>query len=248
MEILRYQDLHNGGFAGLEERRFVTDSRVFGRYRERDAVEGLGNFVYLADANFLPNGETGLHPHREIDVISVMVEGRIDHAGSLENGESIEAGMVQIQRAGGDGFTHNEINPDDAENQMIQLWIKPDVSGQSADYQVHEVLPGERKHVYGGQKGETERLDNATSVDVAILSAGQRIAHQGEFMAYVCRGSGTANGETIDSRCLLRGEDLEFIADSETQIILIYGTDAGLNGTSPRCAMRRQFVFFCGRE
>ena len=74
---------------------------------------GLGNFVYLADAKFIPNGETHLHPHKEIDVISVIVKGRISHEGTLEQGKTLEKNHVQVQRAGGQGFTHNEVNPDD---------------------------------------------------------------------------------------------------------------------------------------
>ena len=116
MDILNYDDLPKAGFAGLIERQFVTDSRVFGARKKPQAFEGLGNFVYLADANFIPHGQTNMHPHLEIDVISVMAKGSIAHEGSLENGENIHEGMVQVQRAGGEGFEHNEINPDSEPN------------------------------------------------------------------------------------------------------------------------------------
>ena len=46
MQILQYSDLPHGGFAGLEERRFVTDSRVFGDRKAQGAVDGIGQFVY----------------------------------------------------------------------------------------------------------------------------------------------------------------------------------------------------------
>ena len=86
MKILHRDDLILGGFAGLREHRLVTDSRVFGDHKRSEAWDGIGNFVYLADARFLPKGETRFHNHKEIDVISVMVEGRIMHKGSLEHG------------------------------------------------------------------------------------------------------------------------------------------------------------------
>ena len=54
MDILKYDDLHQGGFAGLLERRFVTDSRLFGERKKAGVADGIGNFVYLADANFNP--------------------------------------------------------------------------------------------------------------------------------------------------------------------------------------------------
>ena len=141
MDVLTFDDLPQGGFAGLIERRFVTDGRVFGRSKSPGAVDGIGGFVYLADANFMPKGETGLHPHRKIDVISVMVDGRISHAGSMQHGQNLDAGTVQVQRAGGEGFSHNEINPDDSENQMIQIWVLPDgLDGLRAAHQrYHQV-------------------------------------------------------------------------------------------------------------
>ncbi len=165
MEILRYNDLPQGGFAGLLERQFVTDTRLFGDRKNPATDNGIGNFVYLADANFQPNGETGMHPHREIDVISVMVDGQIEHAGSLEHGQGLQAGMVQVQRAGAEGFTHNEINPDDSPNHMIQLWVLPDEAGEPAGYRVYSPENGSRLQIYGGSKDQSERFYSQTYID-----------------------------------------------------------------------------------
>ena len=82
----------------------VMDHRVFDGRAENGTWEGIGNFVYLADARFLPEGETGLHSHKEIDVLAVMVEGRIAHEGSLKHGQSMDGHDIQVQRAGGEGF------------------------------------------------------------------------------------------------------------------------------------------------
>ncbi|MBF0381074.1 MAG: pirin family protein [Magnetococcales bacterium] len=222
MQILKYDDLQQGGFAGLLERRFVTDIRLFGSSKEHNTADGIGNFVYLADANFNPKGETGLHPHHEIDVISVMVEGRVDHAGSLEHGQQLTAGMVQVQRAGGEGFTHNEINPDDKPNHMIQIWIMPDEIGEPADYQVHTPKIGERLQVYGGDKNSTKLLYSKTAVDVAIVKAEQTITHDGDVIVYICKGGGVINGETQTAKTLVRTNKFSFTAQSQSQLILIY--------------------------
>lgn len=227
MQILRYEDLPQGGFAGLLERQFVTDFRVFGARKKPLAANGIGNFVYLADASFQPHGETGMHPHREIDVISVMVDGRVQHEGSLENGQNLEAGMVQVQRAGAEGFTHNEINPDESVNHMIQLWVLPDEAGQPAGYRVYSPKIGDRMKVYGGPKvdknlSQPEHFDSKTLIDVAIIEPGQTVEQDGEFMAYFTRGSGIANGQEVGAQTLIRDTGLEFKANSETQMILIY--------------------------
>lgn len=222
MHILRFDDLPQGGFAGLREKQFVTDSRVFGPHKRPEASNGLGNFVYLADANFVPHGETRLHPHREIDVISVMVEGRIHHEGSLEQGQNLEPGSVQVQRAGGEGFTHNEINPDPTENQMIQLWFLPDQPGQPAGYKLYQPTPGERTHVYGGTTDQDATFGSKTRMDVILATPGQTIEQSGESMAFITRGQGMIEEQIIEARTLIRTSDLKFTATSESQVILIY--------------------------
>ena len=68
MEILHRDNLPRGGFAGLREHRLVLDPKVFGPSVNPTAWPGIGNFVYLADARFVPKGETGMHPHKEVDV------------------------------------------------------------------------------------------------------------------------------------------------------------------------------------
>jgi len=222
MEILKYDDLPQGGFAGLLERRFVTDSRLFAGRKNSASADGLGNFVYLADANFQPNGETGMHPHREIDVISVMVAGQIHHQGSLEHGQGLEAGMVQVQRAGAEGFSHNEINPDDSPNHLIQLWVLPDEAGEPAGYRVYSPASGSRLQIYGGSKDQSERFYSQTCIDVANVDVGQRIKHDGEMMAFLSKGKGIVNGEPVDARTLIRSDGLEFNAETPAQLILIY--------------------------
>jgi redox-sensitive bicupin YhaK (pirin superfamily) len=222
MEIIHRDDLHRGGFAGLRETRMVMDRRVWGLHKEKDAWNGIGNFVYLADAKFLPKGETHMHNHHEIDVISVMVEGRIAHEGSLEHGQEMHAGHVQVQRAGGEGFSHNEVNPDDKENRMIQLWVTPERAGEPAGYKLYEPKEGELLRIYGGSTDQEETMDGQTLIDVGELTVGQNISVDGPFMAYVTRGSGSIGDIVVQDGNMIRGEDLSYTAAEATQIIVIH--------------------------
>ena len=222
MKTLKYHDLPQGGFAGLLERQFVTDVRVFGGRKNSFTANGIGNFVYLADANFQPSGETGMHYHREIDVISVIVEGQIQHAGSLEHGQGLQAGMVQVQRAGAEGFSHNEINPNDSANHMIQIWVLPDEKGEPAGYRVYSPKSGRRVQIYGGPKEKNERFYSQTFIDIANIDPTQTINHKGDVMAFLSKGSGIANDEYVDARTLIRSDGLNFIAETTAQLILIY--------------------------
>ena len=155
LQVLHRDDLTLGGFAGIRERRLVIDPKVFGNDNS-DAWSGIGNFVYLADAKFIPNGETHLHTHKEIDVISVIVDGRISHKGSLQEGNTLETNHVQVQRAGGEGFAHNEVNPDNTENRIIQIWVTPEKSEEPAGYKLYSLQQGKTTRVYGGDENQDE--------------------------------------------------------------------------------------------
>jgi len=220
--ILHHDDLTLCGFAGHNKLRLVMGPKVFGGQNEAGAWPGIGNFVYLADARFNPHGETRLHPHREVDVISVMVEGRIAHEGSLEHGQEIIAGQVQVQRAGGEGFSHNEINPDDVKNRMIQVWVSPEVPGQPASYKLYSPEPGNLMRIYGGPDGQDETYASKTLIDVGILAKGNDVRIDGPYMVYVTKGAGLANGEQVKDGDLVRGEDLVFAAGEDTQLIAVH--------------------------
>ena len=224
MEILHRDDLPLGGFAGLREHRLVMGSKIYGDSREPGTWDGIGRFVYLADARFLPKGETRLHSHREIDVISVMVEGRIAHEGSLEHGQEMSDTNVQVQRAGGEGFSHNEVNPDGTENRMIQLWVLPERSGEPAGYKFYQPKLGGMTCVYGGSTDQDETFDSDTFIDIGLLEAGQNASISGPFLAYVTRGSGLINGTSVSDGDLIRGEDLAFDAKEDALLIVVHLT------------------------
>ena len=160
-KILHRDSLKLGGFAGIREHRLVIDPNFFGN-NDSGAWPGIGNFVYLADAKFIPNGETHLHPHKEIDVISVIVDGRISHEGTLQEGNVIETNQVQVQRAGSQGFAHNEVNPDDNENRIIQIWVTPEKIGEPTGYKLYTLQQGKITRIYGGSKNQDQTFPSQT--------------------------------------------------------------------------------------
>ncbi|MCC3860961.1 pirin family protein [Pseudemcibacter aquimaris] len=220
IEILKRDDLPLGGFAGLTEKRLIVDQKVGGY---ADTWNGIGSLVYLADANFQPFGETRMHPHKEIDVISVMVEGNIAHEGSLEHGGSLSRNQVQVQRAGGEGFKHNEINPDDVENRMIQLWVLPENAGEPASYKLYTPDEGKLNRVYGGKRGNPDYMDSHTIMEIGLFKNGEEFNVDGEAILYLTRGTMSLKGQgQITDGDLIRGNDLSFEATSDdVQVIVI---------------------------
>ncbi|WP_419834912.1 pirin family protein [Endozoicomonas atrinae] len=222
---LNRDSLKLGGFAGLREHQIVTDSRLFGSRKPSETSEGFGSFVYLADARFNPRGETRMHPHSEIDVISVMVEGQVTHEGSLEHGKSLEEGDVQVQRAGGEGFSHNEVNPDDIHNRMLQLWVLPEQPGQPAGYKYYSPESGKTTRIYGGRQGESDTFDSHTTIDIVHLNAGDTTELPKEALVYVFAGAGhvSDSDERVAAKDgdLIRGENLRVNTTGSISLIVV---------------------------
>jgi redox-sensitive bicupin YhaK (pirin superfamily) len=212
MKILHRDSLKRGGFAGLKETRLIVDNKVGGN---NSTWNGLGQFIFLADARYLPHGETRMHPHHEVDVITVMLEGNLQHEGSLEHGQSLSGYQVQAQRAGAEGFEHNEINPDATGNRILQLWALPETLGEPAAYKLYEPKENELTRIYGGSKLQTETFDSHTTIDIGLLKKDKNIQIKGDFLAYISQGEGLLNGEIVKDGDLVRGESMDLTVTSE---------------------------------
>ena len=225
MQVLSRKSLPLGGFAGLTEHRLVTDRRVFGTRKAPNTFDGIGNLVYLADAQFNPHGETHMHAHKELDVISIMMSGRVSHEGSLEHGQSLHAGEVQVQRAGGEGFSHNEKNPDSTKNRMLQLWVLPEEVGQNAGYKHYSLPETGITRIYGDSHNQKQSFASKTTIDVVRLSPGQSITFNEEILAYVSNGTADFSDENnsfnAEDGDLIRSYKTDIVATSDVEIIVI---------------------------
>ena len=223
MEILQKKDIARGGFAGIRESPMIKESRVFGKKPTQDlSWDGIGSFVYLSDANFIPKGETGMHPHREIDVISFMVKGRVLHEGTLEHGKILDENEIQVQRGGGEGFFHNEINPDPIENRMIQMWCIPEITSQKSDYKKYSLKKNSFTKIYGGDENSDDTFNSHTHIEIGAFSKGKQFSIEQQFLAYITKGIANVNHEQVQDGDFIRGKGLHFEAIEDSQIIVIY--------------------------
>jgi redox-sensitive bicupin YhaK (pirin superfamily) len=222
LKVIKRNNLRRGGFAGLRETRMVMSPRIFRRNRESGTSSGIGRFCYLADASFLPFGETRMHTHRDIDVISIMVEGRLKHEGSLQDGQDLLADDIQVQRSGSEGFSHNEINPDDAKNRMIQLWVIPDDSGESANYRMFHAEAGKRTRVYGGPPTQGDTFSGRTAIEIAHVNAGEQVTQPGRSVVYVTVGDGLCASEPLSEGDLVETRDFKYKARTDSKLILAF--------------------------
>ena len=223
MDILHRDDLSREGFAGLKETRLIRDQKING---SPESWDGLGSFVYLSDAKFLPHGETHLHSHNEIDIITVMLEGNLTHEGSLEDGQSMSPNQAQVQRAGGQGFSHNEINPDAIQNRLLQIWVLPENSGEPADFKFYHFEENQLIRIYGGDKLQNQTFDSHTIIEVGVLDKGKKIEHKGDFIAYVTNGEANIDGVDVTDGDLIRGHDFNLTVTSETLQLTVISVES----------------------
>lgn len=222
MKLINRNKLRRGGFAGLRETRLVMSPRLFRGHQESGTSPGLGRFVYLADARFLPHGDTRMHEHQDVDVISIMVEGRIRHEGSLEDGQELTVDDIQVQRAGEEGLSHNEINPDDKKNRMIQIWVLPEQPDEPTSYKLYHAKDEGRTRVYGGPSDQDETFSARTIVEVAHVKEGETVQQRGRSLSYITSGVGKSKDKTVREGFLVDTRDFEYKALTDSKLILVY--------------------------
>jgi quercetin 2,3-dioxygenase len=221
MSILKYSQLPPDGFAGVRMREIVKDRRLFGIHGGHPHASGIGRLVYVADANFVPHGDTRMHGHAEIDIITLVLRGRLRHQGSMGDGQVFNAYEAQIQRAGGLGLVHNEVNPDAQQNHVIQIWLLPEQQDAQPEYRVFESKASSVTRVYGGLPAPAGVIDAATTVDIVRLAPDESYSAQGPVNLYVGEGHVRVNDHPAEAGDFMKVESPGCTALTDAVVIVI---------------------------
>jgi hypothetical protein len=124
----------------------------------------------------------GTHPHRDMEIVSYVLSGAIQHRDSLGNGEVLRPGEVQRMTAG-TGVTHSEFNPSKSEPlHFFQIWIQPNRRGLTPGYEQKPFPAEERRGKLrlvvdpDGHDGAL-RIHQDARIYASLLQAGESVAH-----------------------------------------------------------------------
>lgn len=102
---------------------------------------GYGPLRVINEDVVAPGGGFGMHPHHDMEIITYIISGSLEHRDSLGNSGVIRPGDVQRMTAG-TGITHSEFNPSASEPvHLLQIWIRPDRKGHEPSYEQKTLAP-----------------------------------------------------------------------------------------------------------
>ncbi|EGA67949.1 pirin-related protein [Vibrio sinaloensis DSM 21326] len=131
MITLRHsEDRGRANFGWLDSKHTFS----FGNYYDAQHM-GFSALRVINDDIVQPGAGFDTHGHRDMEIISYVLEGTIEHKDSEGNVQTLPAGEFQLMSAG-KGIYHSEYNGSDSENlRFLQIWIQPNTFGQQPGYQ-----------------------------------------------------------------------------------------------------------------
>ena len=175
-----------------------------------------------------PGRGFGTHSHRDMEIISYVLEGELAHRDSMGTGSVIRPGEVQRMSAG-TGVLHSEMNPSDSEPvHFLQIWILPERRSLEPEYEQKSFAPGELRLVGSpdGRDGsitihQDVKLYASTLKDVASIV--HRLAPERYGWIQVIRGEVEVNGQrlhTSDGAAVENEETLTMVGDRDAEFLL----------------------------
>lgn len=179
-----------------------------------------------------PGKGFGTHPHRDMEILTYVLEGVLQHKDSMGNGSTIRPGEVQRMSAG-TGVTHSEFNASDREPvHLLQIWILPREKGMPPSYEQKPVPPAKGDSPWrliassdGAEASVTVHQD--VRVFLAELESGRKVFFQHKpdrhLWLQVTRGELELGGETLkagDGVAISGEPDINLTAHSPAELLL----------------------------
>ncbi|KRT72473.1 MAG: pirin family protein [Candidatus Rokubacteria bacterium CSP1-6] len=172
------------------------------------------------------------HSHRDMEIITYVLEGELEHQDNLGNRGRVHPGEIQVMSAG-TGITHAEYNPSKSDLlHLLQIWVLPRTRSLKPRWEQREFSKAERQGrllpVVSGAAGDTLRIDQDAVISIAALDPGQSVTHDvrpgRRAYAFVISGALDVNGDALAAGDQARITDesrLVLAASTSTELILL---------------------------
>jgi len=223
------QVLRQGTERGFADHGWLKSfhSFSFADYFDPNHVE-FGALRVINEDRVAPGKGFGIHPHRDMEIISYVLEGELEHRDSMGNGSVIRPGDVQRMSAGS-GVLHSERNPSrDRPVHFLQIWIKPDQMGVTPGYEQKLFAEEEKRgrlRLIASKDGTdgSVHIHQDARVYAGLFDGDERavleLKHWRRAYVHVVRGQLAVNGS------MLAGGDALMFADTR-KLELASATDA----------------------
>ena len=204
----------------------------FNRYYD-PRWSGFRHLLVINEDFVAPSGGFGAHSHSDMEILTYIVSGSLQHGDSMGTSSVIRAGEIQRMSAG-TGVTHSEFNPSAEEPvHFLQIWITPEREGGAPGYEQREFAEEERRGRLrliaspGGEEGSVKVQQDA-SVYSGILAAGDEAVHElrpgRNAWVQVVKGSLKVNGTELKAGdgAAVSGEERLAIRTVEPSELLLF--------------------------
>jgi hypothetical protein len=203
-----FADYHDRAHMGFRSLRVINEDRV-------QAASGFGD-----------------HPHRDMEILTWVLEGALAHEDSLGNGSVIRPGEIQAMSAG-TGIVHSEYNASAEEPvHFLQIWIVPERAGLPPRYEQRAFDAGDRRgrfQLLASRDGRDGSVTVHQEVDLFITSVGAHgeirytLGTQRHAWIQIIQGTVTVNGQSLatgDGAAVSDEDELVFRAAAESEFLL----------------------------
>ncbi len=202
----------------------------FGEYQDHKHHQ-FRTLRVINDDRVAAGGGFPTHPHRDMEILTCVLSGALEHADSMGNGEVIRAGEWQAMTAG-TGITHSEFNPsDEAPVHLLQIWLFPDKRGHKPGYQQKvftDADKGGKWALVASPTGENGSLviHQDARVYQTKLATGDTVRHELKFgraaFVHVATGGATVNGTKLVAGDAVAVEDEKELTVSGDGEVLLF--------------------------
>jgi len=223
------QDIRRSDERGLADHGWLKSrhSFSFADYFDPDHVH-FGPLRVINEDRVAPGGGFDTHGHRDMEIVSYVLAGALEHKDSMGTGSVIKPGDVQRMSAG-KGVLHSEFNASKSDPvHFLQIWIVPDVTGIAPEYEQKHFAAAEKRGrlrlvaARDGREGAV-KIHQDASVYAGLFDGAETatlaLAPGRKAYVHVARGSISANGTALAAGDALKLSDVDAVK-------LERGTDA----------------------